>query len=174
MRFLPIILLASVLPCLPLFAGDEKLPPIQQFMSKENADRALNAIIEKYNPDLSYKFKQDALNYLLEDATLYRDKSIKNDAFLFFTGKDLFQILTDQYSVSRIATNCSIIRDEETETIMRCSLSDFYLFITCYQDEGNKNALHAYFYNSTKMEYDDTEKTIYRYFITHKHSQPLH
>ena len=62
LKFLPIILLASVLPCLPLFAGDEKLPPIQQFMSKENADRALNAIIGKYNPDLSYKFKQLEFN----------------------------------------------------------------------------------------------------------------
>ena len=126
MRLLCIILLASVFVNSPVFARDEKLPSIQRFMNKENADRALNAIIEKYNPDLSYKFKQDALNYPIvvisrSDYGLYY--LVAKDA-VYYTDKDIKYI--DKQD------DCIIVKDEPKTTVLRCThkLSQTYHDVT--------------------------------------------
>ena len=126
MRFLPIILLASVLPCLPLFAGDEERPFLPLPESKAESDRALNAIIEKYNPDLSYKFKQDALNYPIvvisrSDYGLYY--LVAKDA-VYSTNKDIKYV--DKQD------DCIIVKDEPKITVLRCThkLSQTYHDVT--------------------------------------------
>ncbi len=130
MRFLPIILLASVFVNSPLFAGDEKLPPIQQFKSKENADRALNAIIKEYNPDLSHKFKQDALNYLVAGSS----RGITGYYYLF-SKNAIYVIYKTTEDLKILYKNCELVKDKKNLTRFRCDEENgLYTFVE-YENE---------------------------------------
>ncbi len=75
MRFLPIILLASVLPCLPLFAGDEnqntntleQYSIIETTIPSDEIQKILTTIQKTHPFDSTFKFKQEALNNLICD-----------------------------------------------------------------------------------------------------------
>ncbi len=125
MRFLPIILLASVFVNSPVFAGDEETPFFPPPESKADADRVLNAIIKKYNPDLSYKFKQDALNYLLEGVSRG-----EYEHYILVTKNACFTSYKTAKNPELLHKNCELVKDEKNLTRFRCDEENgLYTFV---------------------------------------------
>ena len=94
---------------------DTNVPEIEQFESKANIERAYNTLKEKFNIDTSFKFKQDALNYILAgiDRASY-------GGYTLVTKDAIYDTNWENSWVSKSDENCIIIKDEANLTILRC------------------------------------------------------
>ena len=103
----------------------EKLQPIDVYESEENAKRAYDILIKRFNIDTSFKFKQPALNYLISGGS-----QVNFGNYILVTKDKILEInyeneggadpITDPLIV--IGDHCSILTDEDYLTVMKCEM----------------------------------------------------
>ena len=168
MKSLTILLLSGVFLGLntPVQAGDPydtNVPEIEQFESKANIERAYNTLKEKFNIDTSFKFKQEALNYLL----LETSPSVFG-SYSFVTKNAVYDISTKNL-VNILYKDCTLVKDEQQITVLRCDEKDTnYLFVeyinACHSGKC-KNVDVKYFY-SPLFDYELADKGFYEMYST--------
>ena len=101
----------------PLLA-DGMDPELEIFVKKENAKQAQNALIEKFNIDTSFKFKQSALNYILSGVS--RSNS---NVYRYVQQNAIYEIDSNADWTYVLTTNCIVETDEVHLTVLRCKNS---------------------------------------------------
>ena len=141
MRFLPIILLASILPCLPVLAGDEnqntntleQYSIIETTIPSDEIQKILTTIQKTHPFDSTFKFKQQALN-------TFMCKGVVSEAFCKLYTKDKVLIFHKNKLDEITAFPIKILTDTENLTIFKAPFSDKknkYIRITPYSETEN-------------------------------------
>ena len=160
MKSLTILLLSGVFLGLntPVQAGDPydtNVPEIEQFESQANIERAYNTLKEKFNIDTSFKFKQEALNYILAGVS-----RIAYGSYFLVTKDAIYYNDWENSWVSKSDENCIIIKDEPNFTVLRCDAYDdkykyFEFKNTC--KSGKCTSIDKKYFYSKSTDYEKTK-----------------
>ena len=160
MKLLTVMLLSS------LFVGanfeavagdpyDTNVPEVEQFESKANIERAYKTLKEKFNIDTSFKFKQEALNYILAGVS-----RIAYGSYFLVTKDAIYFNDWENSWVSKSDENCIIIKDEPNFTVLRCDgYDDKYKYFefknTC--KSGKCTSIDKKYFYSKSTDYEKTK-----------------
>ena len=102
---------------LPLKAAADGTEDLYKIESKANVKLVYEAILKKCKPDLSFKFKQDALNYLMAGTS-----RIDYGIYMLATPKRIYYAdnTISWISCGESKDFCDLIKDEDNLTIIRC------------------------------------------------------
>ncbi len=160
MKFLTLLLLSAVFVGFRFeaMAGnpyDKNVPEVEQFESKANIERAYKTLKEKFNIDLSFKFKQEALNYIL--AGVSRDVY---GSYFLVTKNTVYDNNWENSWISKLGENCVIIKDEPNLTVLRCeeSINEYSYFEyknTC--KSGKCTSINKKFFFSSSAKYEEAK-----------------
>ena len=160
MKLLTVMLLSS------LFVGanfeavagdpyDTNVPEVDQFESKANIERAYKTLKEKFNIDTYFKFKQEALNYIL--AGVSRDIY---GAYFLVTKDTVYDNNWENSWISKLGENCVIVKDEPNLTILQCKeygneYSYFEYENTC--KSGKCTSIDKKYFFSSSAKYEEAK-----------------
>ena len=144
----------------------EKLQPIDVYESEENAKRAYDILIKRFNVDTSFKFKQPALNYVLafispgvEEYYILPSKDKIVDIWANDNGVKTYEYKNEPYYYN----GCEIVKDERFETVFRCvQYGDDYRFIQFKNNCKIKDCaiVEMMFYETSIKDFNEAQKNI--------------
>ena len=144
----------------------EKLQQIDVYESEENAQRAYNILIKRFNVDTSFKFKQPALNHVLafispglEEYYILPTKDKIIDIWANDNGSKPYDYKNEPYYYK----DCKIIKDERFETVFRCvEYGDNYRFIQFKNNCKIKDCaiVEMMFYETSIKDFNEAQKNM--------------
>lgn len=130
------------------------------------------AVFNIYTPKLSAPFKQEALNFVLNDETALHRKTVNKAAII--TKEVVYDIFADDTINPILIQDCKVLIDEERKTILRCnSLDNRYLFIQFYSKKETPQEVQAYFNYSEESDMQSFAKEDIFYFYVAELDCPL-